>query len=101
MLLHLNRDFGFDFDVDAYSHRAHYDEDEGRIEIHLVSSGDQVVSSGDEAFAIRDGESILTEYSHKYTIDGFAAMADRAGFHVEKVWTDAEELFSVQYCERQ
>jgi uncharacterized SAM-dependent methyltransferase len=43
---------------------------------------------------------ILTEYSHKYTLDGFAAMAARAGFGVEKVWTDSEQLFSVQYCTR-
>ena len=34
------------------------------------------------------------------TLDGFAAMANAAGFEVRKVWTDAEKLFSVQYCTR-
>ncbi len=43
------------------------------------------------------GEGILTEYSHKYTLEGFAEMAKRAGFHVAKVWTDPQNLFSVQY----
>ena len=49
---------------------------------------------------VADGEAILTEYSHKYTLGGFAAMAKRAGFDVRKVWTDADRLFSVQYCVR-
>lgn len=100
MLRHLNREFGFDFDIDAYSHRAEYDEDEGRMVIELVSEKDQVVTSGQEAIELADGEAILTEYSHKYTLDGFAAMAEKAGFAVERVWTDAERLFSVQYCTR-
>ena len=49
---------------------------------------------------LADGETILTEYSHKYTLDGFAEMAGNAGFTVEKVWMDADRLFSVQYCTR-
>ena len=49
---------------------------------------------------LADGEAILTEYSHKYTLEGFARMAHDAGFEVEKVWTDPEKLFSVQYCVR-
>ena len=53
------------------------------------------------AFDIADGEAILTEYSHKYTLDGFAAMAEAAGFRVQKVWTDPDELFSVQFLTRQ
>ena len=100
MLTHLNREFGFDFDVDSFSHSARYDEEEGRMVIELISSRDQMVSSGDERIEIADGERILTEYSHKYTLDGFAAMAETAGFEVAKVWTDPRQLFSVQYCTR-
>ena len=97
VLRHLNRDYGANFDLDAYSHDARYDEDEGRVEIKLISSRKQAVSIGGEEIEIADGESILTEYSHKYTLDGFAEMARHAGFHVEKVWTDPKCLFSVQY----
>jgi uncharacterized SAM-dependent methyltransferase len=100
MLTHLNREFDFDFDVDAFTHSAHYDETEGRMEIRLVSNQDQAVTSGDEEITLAEGESILTEYSHKYTLDGFAAMAAQAGFTVKKVWMDAQRLFSVQYCVR-
>ncbi len=100
MLTHLNREFGFDFDEDAYSHSASYDDEKGRMVIELVSGRDQVVTNGDESIEVADGETILTEYSHKYTLEGFAAMANRAGFKVAKVWTDDDQLFSVQYCVR-
>ncbi len=100
MLRHINREHGANFDLDAFEHRAEYNEDEGRIEIHLDSTSDQLVQLGDEEIAIAEGEAILTEYSHKYTLEGFAALARKAGFEVRKVWTDADRLFSVQYCER-
>jgi len=100
MLRHLNREFGADFDVDAFAHSAEYNEDEGRIEIRLVSERHQEFTLGDASFSIGKDEAILTEYSHKYTLDGFAAMAQTAGFTVERVWMDAERLFSVQYLVR-
>ena len=65
--------------------------------IRLVSEQDQVVHLGDTKIEIADGEAILTEYSHKYTLEGFAEMAGQAGFRIEKVWTDAKSLFSVQF----
>jgi len=100
MLTHLNREFGFDFDISAFSHSAHYDADAGRMEIRLISGKSQVVTNGDARIEIDDGESILTEYSHKYTLQSFAKMAERAGFEVRKVWIDPDDLFSVQYCTR-
>jgi dimethylhistidine N-methyltransferase len=100
MLRHLNWEFGADFDLDTFSHSAEYNEEEGRVEIRLISSRDQVIAIGNEEISIAEGEGILTEYSHKYTLDGFAQMARRAGFRVERVWTDADNLFSVQYCVR-
>ncbi len=100
MLRHLNREFGADFDLDAFAHSAEYNEEEGRVEIRLVSEQDQEFTLGDESFSIGKDEAILTEYSHKYTLDGFAAMAEAAGFRVERVWMDDERLFSVQYLVR-
>ena len=99
MLRHLNRDYGTDFNLDAFEHEARYDEQEGRVVIRLISNREQAVNVGDQEIEIGDGEAILTEYSHKYTLEGFARMAKAAGFRVEKVWTDAERLFSVQYLE--
>jgi L-histidine N-alpha-methyltransferase len=100
MLRHLNREYGADFDLGAFAHSAEYNEAEGRIEIRLVSEHDQEFTVGNESFSIGKDEAILTEYSHKYTLDGFAAMAGTAGFEVVRVWMDAERLFSVQYLVR-
>ncbi|MBT8101347.1 MAG: L-histidine N(alpha)-methyltransferase [Gammaproteobacteria bacterium] len=100
MLRHLNAVYGANFDIDAFEHSAVYDKDEGRVVLELVSQADQTFEVGTSQFRIADGETILTEYSHKYTLEGFAEMAGDAGFTVEKVWTDAAGLFSVQYCVR-
>ncbi|MGB5335868.1 MAG: L-histidine N(alpha)-methyltransferase [Woeseiaceae bacterium] len=98
MLRHLNKEFGANFDLDSFEHSAVYDEDEGRVVIELISQAEQTFEIADREFELADGESILTEYSHKYTLQGFAEMAEAAGFSVAKVWTDPDELFSVQYC---
>jgi len=100
MLRHINTDYGANFDLDAYSHDAKYDPDEGRVTIRLVSLRNQLVSIADKEIAVAEGESILSEYSHKYTLEGFSEMAESVGFRVAKVWTDASKLFSVQYLLR-
>jgi dimethylhistidine N-methyltransferase len=101
ILRHLNRAFGSDFNLDAFAHRATYRPDEGRVVIELVSNAAQVAHIGDVEIEFADGESIITEYSHKYTLNGFADMAAAAGFEVRHVWTDPRQWFSVQYCVRE
>ena len=100
MLTHLNRSYGATFDVEAFEHSARYDEQEGRVVLKLVSQAEQTVEIGDAEFIIADSEEILTEYSHKYTLDGFEKMANSVGFDVARVWTDANDLFSVQFLTR-
>lgn len=100
MLRHLNREFGANFDLDSFAHRANYDANSGRIVMELVSTQEQSVQIDDARIRFAVGEAITTEYSHKYTLDGFAAMAAEAGFSVEKVWTDPQQWFAVHYCVR-
>lgn len=100
MLQHLNRDYGANFDVSKFEHSAIYDPDKGRVVIELVSRADQTFEVAGTAFKIADGETILTEYSHKYTLEGFASMAKEVGFEVRQVWKDDKQLFSVQYLTR-
>lgn len=97
LLRRINRELGADFDLDEFGHRAVWNEHDGRIEMHLESLREQAVTVDDQTFEFERGETICTEYSHKYTLEGFANMASLAGFEVEKVWTDDEDLFSVQY----
>ena len=101
MLRHLNREFGSDFDIESFEHRATYKPDEGRVVVELVSTKRQEANVGDARIEFERDETIITEYSHKYTLEGFAALAKEAGFSVDKVWTDEHDWFSVQYCTRQ
>jgi len=97
LLARINRELGADFVLGDWEHRAFYDRQHGRIEMHLVSAKRQEVSLAEERFEFAPGETILTEYSYKYSLEAFAELALGGGFEVEQVWTDAERLFSVQY----
>ena len=100
LLTRLKRELGAELDEGAFEHRVIYNDEKQRVEMHLVSTRPQTVRVGGEAFSFEAGESIHTESSHKFTLDGFRRIADRAGFTVEGVWTDPEQLFSVQLLER-
>jgi len=97
MLVHINRSFAAEFDPENFYHHAPYNPAAGRIEMHLISRCDHSVRLGSELVDFREGESILTEVSYKFTPAEFAALAGRAGFRVERVWTDECRLFSVQH----
>ena len=100
VLSRINTEFGANFDLALFRHHALYNEEHGRIEMYLISECEQTVRIGHRSFSFEKGESILTEHSHKYTLEQFGNMAHRAGFAVDTVWTDPEALFSVQYCRR-
>jgi dimethylhistidine N-methyltransferase len=97
MLVRINEELGGTFQLDRFQHHAFFNETHSRIEMHLVSLGDQCVRVGDVQIPFRTGETILTEYSYKYSLERFAALAHEAGFAVEQVWTDERDYFSVQY----
>jgi dimethylhistidine N-methyltransferase len=100
MLSRINSEFGANFNVDLFRHRAVYNEKQGRMELYLVSQCEQIVRVNGRSFRFAAGENLLTEYSHKYTLEQFRGMAKRAGFEVHTVWTDPQQFFSVQYCLR-
>jgi L-histidine N-alpha-methyltransferase len=100
LLRRINRELGADFDLRAFEHRAIYDQERGRIEMHLVSRRAQTVRLAGRRFELVSGESIRTEYSHKYTIDGFHELAAEAGWRPEEVWTDAKAWFAVHLLRR-
>jgi dimethylhistidine N-methyltransferase len=96
LLVRANRELGADFDLARWKHRAVYNEDEGRIEMHLLSVGEQIVQVGGREFRFGDGEKIITEFSYKHTLDGFARIAASAGFReASRVWTDPEKKFAI------
>ena len=97
ILVRLNRELGADFALEQFQHEAFYNEEAGRIEMHLVSLCEQTVRLDEHSFFFDADERIWTESSYKYTLNEFANLAEQAGFKPTKVWTDPERLFSVQY----
>lgn len=100
LLSRINRELDANFNLDAFRHKAIYNETESRIEMYLVSQQAQKVSIGDTLIKFVEGERILTEYSYKYELGRFAALAASAGFKAESIWTDENRHFSVQYLLR-
>ena len=91
----LRRDLGADVDTTDFEHHAKYNTDSHRVEIGLVSREDQEFKIGDRTIQLAAGELIETEYSHKYTIEGFAKLASHAGLTLRSHWTDEDKLFAV------
>lgn len=100
MLSRINQEFGANFNLNLFGHSAIYNEKYDRVELNLISECEQIVRIGGQSIHFDKGEALLTEHSHKYTLEQFCGMADSAGFDVHKVWTDPEQLFSIQYCLR-
>lgn len=96
ILQRMRTELDVDVDMPSFRHRAFYNEDRGRVEMHLVSQCDQVMVIDGDDIALADDETIHTENSYKYHLDEFADLSARAGFRVEKVWADDQKLFSVQ-----
>jgi len=95
LLARINRELGADFRLRRFRHYAFYNAAPGRIEMHLVSLARQTVRIGRHRFAFEAGESIHTENSYKYSIEGFRALARRAGFRATKVWLDPKRWFAL------
>jgi len=94
-LARINRELEGDFDLAQFEHRAFYDEEQGRIEMHLVSRRRQRVSISGRVFDFEEGETIHTENSYKYDIERFRSLAVSTGWSHRSVWTDADRLFSI------
>jgi dimethylhistidine N-methyltransferase len=95
LLVRINRELGANFDLDAFEHRAAFNEKRSRIEMHLVSRARQRVSIGGRKIEFEPGETIHTECSYKYTLSSFGTLARRAGWTPVQSWTDERGYFSV------
>ncbi|EED32351.1 probable methyltransferase [gamma proteobacterium NOR5-3] len=97
VLRRMNTLLDADFDETVFSHRAFYNEDLRRIEMHLVSDVAQQVDCAGTTLDFKAGETIHTECSYKYSLEDFAALAASAGLEIVESWLDDEALFSVHY----
>jgi dimethylhistidine N-methyltransferase len=95
LLRRINGELGADFDVDQFYHRASYNAEPGRMEMYLVSRRAQAVMLDGHTIEFEAGETICTEYSHKYTVDEFAAVAADAGLTLRREWVANNREFAV------
>jgi dimethylhistidine N-methyltransferase len=100
VLRRLNELLDADFDLTAFEHRAFYNEELRRIEMHLVSKTAQSVSCSGGTLTFSEGETIHTECSYKYGLDDFAGLAASAGLGIAESWQDDDEMFGVHYLRR-
>lgn len=98
MLRHLNRLLGADFEPEAFRHRAVWNPEASRIEMHLVSTRRQTVSLGPDGpiFTLAEGDHVVTEHSYKYDPAGFRRLLAQAGYTGVESWSDPQQWFSVQ-----
>ncbi|MEM8784989.1 MAG: L-histidine N(alpha)-methyltransferase [Pseudomonadota bacterium] len=99
LLYRINRELDGTIDPAAFEHRSLYNADLARVEMHLRAVEDHRFTVGEEGFSIAAGETIHTENSHKYTVDGFQEIAQGAGFKPLDVWVDDRQFFSVHLFE--
>ena len=95
VLHRINRELGGNFDLSAFRHRAIYNRERHRIEMHLISRRAQTVRVLGRSFSFRAGETIHTESSYKYSLERFTALARGSGWTPRHSWTDAAGMFSV------
>jgi dimethylhistidine N-methyltransferase len=95
VLVRINRELGGNFDLSSFTHRAIYNRERHRIEMHLISKKPQSVRLLGTSFSFRAGESIHTESSYKYSLDRFTALARGSGWTPRASWTDKAGMFSV------
>ena len=96
----LNRELDADFAVDQFDYEAPFNEARSRVEMALVSKCEQTVSIDGKDVEFAAMERCLTEFSYKYDLDEFAALAGAAGLVSTGVWTDSDEKFSVHHLQR-
>jgi dimethylhistidine N-methyltransferase len=95
LLVRINRELGANFDPESFAHRAIWNAEQSRIEMHLMSKRDQSVIVRGRCFDFAAGETIHTENSRKYTLKQFAAIASRAGWSMERSWSSADPAFGI------
>ena len=95
LLARINRELGGDINLANFAHRAIWNADEGRMEMHLVSKVHQVFEAAGARVQMAAGETIHTENSYKYTLEGFAELSAQAGWRIGERWISPDPAFAV------
>lgn len=94
LLTRMNRELGANFDVQSFAHRAIFNKEFNRIEMHILSLKNQTVKIQGREFDFREGETIHTESSHKFTWERIEQLATTSRYEVSHAWTDPQKYFA-------
>ena len=95
----INRELGGDIPLDALTHEARWNDDNARIEMHLVARNDIAFSVDGTAFAMAAGDTIHTENSHKFNRRTANMLLLAGGWEPQARWLDSKERFSLLLAE--
>ena len=90
VLVRANAELGADFDLDAFAHRAVWNAEQSRIEMHLQAQAPTTARVDGRAFRFQQGETIHTESSRKFTREAVEDMAAEAGWRLVRFDASAE-----------
>ena len=99
LLLRMNTELHADFDLDRFAHRAVWNREASRVEMHLVSLAAQDVDAAELHFRLEEGETIWTESSYKYEPGGIRQLVEPAGFLQRNQWIDERARFALTLFE--
>jgi uncharacterized SAM-dependent methyltransferase len=95
LLRRINRELGGDIPLDAFHHRAIWNDWMARIEMHLEAVRDVVFEVAGQSFVMAAGETIHTENSHKYGLRDSRLLLKAGGWAVCREWTDTDGQFAL------
>ena len=101
LLERINRELDADVPVEAFRHKAVWNDDRARIEMHLEAQRDAAFTIEGRPFDIAAGETIHTENSHKYGSRDARILLRSGGWTPIREWTDPDGLFGLFLAEAQ
>ncbi|MCW3846360.1 L-histidine N(alpha)-methyltransferase [Sphingomonas sp. LB-2] len=101
LLERINRELDGTIPLDAFAHRAIWNPDAARIEMHLEALRDVSFDVDGRPFGMHAGETIHTENSHKYGPNGARQLLRAGGWTPIAEWTDPRDWFALILCEAQ
>ncbi len=98
----LNDIIDSDFDINDFEHKAFFNEEHSRIEMHLIANKDIIIKSpySKSDILIKNGENIHTENSNKYTHEHIKSFEKISGLKIKKTYTDSNNWFALVLFEK-
>ena len=95
LLVRINRELEGDLPVEAFAHRAIWNDEKARIEMHLEATEPLHFHVAGQCFHMKAGETIHTESSHKYGARDERLLLRAGGWEPTTEWMDPDGLFAL------